>query len=71
MLLKLIFTENLALGKVTILILALVWGPKRRYIIVALINDNSGENIIRNLVVPLERVMKKARSLDNQKNTKI
>jgi beta-lactamase class A len=51
---------------------ALVWGPKRRYIIVALINNDSGENIIRNLVVPLERVMKKARSLDKQKKkTKI
>jgi beta-lactamase class A len=51
---------------------ALVWGPKRRYIIVALINNDSGENIIRNLVVPLERVMKKARSLDTQKKkTKI
>lgn len=45
---------------------ALVWGPKRRYIIVALIDNNSGEKIIRNLVVPLERVMKKARSLEKQ-----
>ncbi|WP_179020243.1 serine hydrolase [Winogradskyella forsetii] len=45
---------------------ALVWGPKRRYIIVALIDDNSGETIIRNLVEPLERVMKKARSLEKQ-----
>lgn len=45
---------------------ALVWGPKRRYIIVALLNNDSGEKIIRNLVVPLERVMKKARSLDKQ-----
>ena len=46
---------------------ALVWGPKRRYIMVALINNDSGENIIRNLVVPLERVMKKARTLEKQK----
>jgi beta-lactamase class A len=45
---------------------ALVWGPKRHYIIVALINDESGEKIIRNLVVPLERAMKKARSLNAQ-----
>jgi beta-lactamase class A len=45
---------------------ALVWGPKRRYIIVALIDNNSGEEIIRDLVVPLERVMKKARSLEKQ-----
>lgn len=45
---------------------ALVWGPKRRYIIVALIDDNSGENIIRNLVVPLERVMRKARAIGKE-----
>ena len=45
---------------------ALVWGPKRRYIIVALIDNNSGEKIIRDLVVPLENVMKKARSLEKQ-----
>ena len=45
---------------------ALVWGPKRRYIIVALIDDNSGETIIRNLVQPLEKAMKKARSLNKQ-----
>ncbi|SDI24451.1 serine hydrolase [Winogradskyella thalassocola] len=42
---------------------ALVWGPQRRYIIVALIDDNSGETIIRNLVQPLEKAMKRARSL--------
>lgn len=42
---------------------ALVWGPKRKYIIVALINNNFGEQIIRNLVVPLEKVLKKSRSL--------
>ncbi|MFD1061971.1 serine hydrolase [Winogradskyella litorisediminis] len=41
---------------------ALVWGPERRYIIVALIDNESGENIIRELVVPLEKVMKKAKA---------
>ncbi|WP_438695857.1 serine hydrolase [Winogradskyella ouciana] len=48
---------------------ALVWGPNRRYIIVALIDNDFGEKIIRDLVVPLERVMKKARNLE--KETKI
>ncbi|WP_299671084.1 serine hydrolase [uncultured Polaribacter sp.] len=42
---------------------ALVWGPKRKYIIVALIDNDYGEQIIRNLVRPLEKVLKKARSL--------
>lgn len=42
---------------------ALVWGPDRRYIIVALLNDNFGEQIIRDLVVPLEKVLKKSRNL--------
>jgi len=41
----------------------LVWGPSRHYIIVALIDDNSGENIIRKLVYPLEDVLKKSRTL--------
>ncbi|MBV7267616.1 serine hydrolase [Winogradskyella luteola] len=41
---------------------ALVWGPKRRYIIVALIDNDFGESIIRNLVAPLEKVMKKERA---------
>lgn len=38
----------------------LVWGkdPKRRYILVALVNDASGEKIIRNLVKPIEKVLK-------------
>ncbi|NNE31099.1 MAG: hypothetical protein HKN40_01895 [Winogradskyella sp.] len=45
---------------------ALVWGPKRRYIIVALIDNNFGEKIIRDLVVPLEKVMKKARTLEQE-----
>lgn len=40
----------------------LVWGKEatRRYILVALIDDANGENIIRNLVVPIEKVLKKA-----------
>lgn len=40
----------------------LVWGKEatRRYILVALIDDANGENIIRNLVVPVEKVLKKA-----------
>ncbi|MEQ8240379.1 MAG: serine hydrolase [Cyclobacteriaceae bacterium] len=36
----------------------LVWGPKRRYILVALINDPDGENILRQLVVSVEDLMK-------------
>lgn len=41
----------------------LVWGPKRQYIMVALIDDNLGESIIRKLVKPLESVLKKSRTL--------
>ncbi|WP_394368521.1 serine hydrolase [Aegicerativicinus sediminis] len=41
----------------------LVWGPKRHYIIVALIDDNLGENIIRKLVYPLDNVLKNSRTL--------
>lgn len=41
----------------------LVWGPNRKYILVALIDDSLGEQIVRDLVVPLEKVMKKSRSL--------
>ena len=38
----------------------LVWGndPSRRYILVALIDDADGEQIIRNLVKPVEKVLK-------------
>lgn len=38
----------------------LVWGndPSRRYILVALIDDSSGEQIIRNLVKPIENSLK-------------
>tara|TARA_R110001583_G_scaffold17310_10_gene70187 strand:+ start:248 stop:1153 length:906 start_codon:yes stop_codon:yes gene_type:complete len=40
----------------------LVWGKEatRRYILVALIDDPNGESIIRNLVIPIEKVLKKA-----------
>jgi len=42
----------------------LVWGkdPKRRYILVALIDDPAGEQIIRNLVKPIEKVIYKRQS---------
>jgi beta-lactamase class A len=38
----------------------LVWGndPSRRYILVALIDDSNGEQIIRNLVKPVEKALK-------------
>jgi len=42
---------------------ALVWGPNRKYIIVALIDDSYGEQIMRNLVEPLDKVLKKSRYL--------
>ncbi len=42
---------------------ALVWGPNRKYIIVALIHDTYGEQTIRDLVIPLEKVLKNSRSL--------
>lgn len=35
----------------------LVWGPERRYILVALIVDSDGESIIRQLVRPVEEVL--------------
>ena len=41
----------------------LVWGPDRKYILVALIDNDLGEQIIRDLVIPLEKVMKKSRTL--------
>ena len=39
----------------------LVWGedPARRYILVALIDDANGEQIIRNLVIPIEKALRK------------
>ena len=37
----------------------LVWGKNsRRYILVALIDDSNGEQIIRNLVKPVEKALK-------------
>ena len=42
---------------------ALVWGPNRKYIIVALVDYDYGEQVIRNLVRPVEKVLKKSRSL--------
>lgn len=41
----------------------LVWGPERKYILVALIDDSQGEQIVRDLVIPLEKAMKKSRAL--------
>ena len=43
----------------------LVWGedPNRRYILVALIDDANGEKIIRNLVKPVEKVLKTGTTL--------
>lgn len=39
----------------------LVWGdPNRRYILVALIDDKNGEQIMRQLVEPIEKAMKSA-----------
>ncbi|MDT0295676.1 serine hydrolase [Mesonia ostreae] len=43
----------------------LVWGKDgRKYILVALIEDANGEQIIRDLVEPIEKVIKKSRSLE-------
>ena len=36
---------------------ALVWGPNRKYIIVVLLQDDFGEQIIRNIVKPIEKVL--------------
>lgn len=46
----------------------LVWGedPNRRYILVALIDDARGEQIIRNLVKPVEKVIAKSLGLTGQ-----
>ncbi|MBW2960527.1 serine hydrolase [Mesonia aestuariivivens] len=44
---------------------ALVWGKDgRKYIVVALIEDPNGEQIIRDLIVPVENIIKKSRSLE-------
>ncbi|MDC6351493.1 serine hydrolase [Zeaxanthinibacter sp. PT1] len=42
---------------------ALVWGPNRRYIIVVLVDDAYGEQIMRRVVRPLENVIKKSHQL--------
>ncbi|EDP94762.1 hypothetical protein KAOT1_01010 [Kordia algicida OT-1] len=42
---------------------AMVWGPKRRYIIVALVEDGSGEQIMRKLVKPLDVLLRKNRKI--------
>jgi len=42
----------------------LVWGPNRKYILVALIDDLDGEMIIRNLVKPIENVIQKTLELN-------
>jgi beta-lactamase class A len=49
----------------------LVWGkdPNRRYILVALIDDANGEQIIRGLVKPIEKALK-TKKLSNKKNIK-
>ena len=42
----------------------LVWGDNgRRYILVALVEDPNGEQIIRNLVFPVEKAIQKSRTL--------
>jgi beta-lactamase class A len=43
---------------------ALVWGPDRRYIIVVLVDYDYGEQTIRDIVRPIEKVLKKSRSLE-------
>ncbi|OBQ56137.1 serine hydrolase [Tamlana sp. s12] len=45
----------------------LVWGPERRYILVALIEDPRGEQIVRNLVKPVEKVLKNSKTLNCSK----
>lgn len=42
---------------------ALVWGPQRRYILVALVEDGSGEDICRQLVSSVERALDQSRLL--------
>ncbi|WP_241479965.1 serine hydrolase [Kordia jejudonensis] len=38
---------------------AMVWGPNRKYIIVALVEDGQGEQIMRKLVKPLDVLLKR------------
>ncbi len=42
---------------------AMVWGPNRRYIIVALIEDGAGEQIMRKLVKPLDALLKRQQKI--------
>jgi beta-lactamase class A len=46
----------------------LVWGEdaNRRYILVALVDDAQGEEIIRNLVKPVEKVLKESVNLTSR-----
>jgi len=37
----------------------MVWGPKRQYILVALVEDGDGENIIRQLGLAIDQIMQK------------
>ncbi|KAB1067534.1 serine hydrolase [Tamlana haliotis] len=45
----------------------LVWGPERKYILVALIEDSHGEQIVRKLVEPVEKVLKASENLNCSK----
>ncbi|QHI34999.1 hypothetical protein IMCC3317_03450 [Kordia antarctica] len=49
---------------------AMVWGPDRRYIIVALIEDGAGEQIMRKLVKPLDVLLRKTDRLTKKKMNK-
>ncbi len=42
---------------------ALVWGPQRQYIIVALVEDGLGEQVTRNLVRPLDKVLQASKAI--------
>mgnify|MGYP001791280028 CR=1 FL=1 len=46
---------------------AMVWGPNRRYIIVALIEDGLGEQIMRKLVRPLDALLRENREIHVKK----
>ena len=37
----------------------LVWGPDRRYILVALLDDADGERILRDLVLTIDNMLKR------------
>ena len=37
----------------------MVWGPERQYILVALVEDGDGENIIRQLGLAVDQIMQK------------